>query len=189
MELEKSLEEAKKIAEDNKLTIENLKSNKDCYYRTKVIEALEWLKYFNDNPTFTSTKLPEMYFIRRVEKFVEYMEISKKLNDELYNWLRTNKLSNSLRAEFDLDSYLNAGMVPMKDLEEGYYLGKCRNTTVAFWNPSRNEFQHTRTKWGHRYVENIPHLEEPNYSFDLFIPIRKMDINEVDKNNIIELWK
>jgi hypothetical protein len=116
-------------------------------------------------------------------------ENEKVLIDELCKWFKDNKLPMSLRAEFDLDSYLNAGMVPMKDLEEGYYLGTCRNNHVAFWNPSRNEFEHTREKWGNRYVDRIPHLEEPNYNYDLFIPIRKLDISEVNEFNNIEKWK
>jgi len=117
------------------------------------------------------------------------MDLDEKLNDELANWFKDRNLSMYLRAEFDLESYIEGGIVSKNDIEEGYYLGNCRNTVVAYWNPELDKFEHTRTKFGSTYVEIIPHMEEKDYIYDVFIPIRKLDINEVENINKIELWK
>lgn len=166
-----TLEEATNIALEHNLKPELLNRNRDCHYRMKVIESIG-----SDN------------FIDSIILFKTYLKNEKLLSDELCDWFKNGNIPLSLRSEFDLDSYLVAGMVPLKDMEEGYYLGKCRNAIVARWNKS-GFFEHTRSKHGYRNVERIFHLEEPNIAYDLFVPIRKLEEHEVNMNNKIENWK
>lgn len=167
-----TLEEAKKIAEENELVIgDRPKRFLGDYYRFAVVNAVL-----------------EDEFIERVKRFVEYKNLRDSLSKEVYDWRLNNKIG-PLRQNFDLDSYLVAGMIPLKDMEEGYYLGKCRNAIIAYWDPKSKMFIHTRDEWNMRYNEKIPHLEEPDYNYDLFIPIRKLKLCEVNENAKINKWK
>lgn len=68
------------------------------------------------------------------------------------------------------------GVIPKKDLQKNrYYLGKCRNASVALWNGY--EFVYMRTKFGHVSIDNINHLEDDN-GYDLFIPIEQVQPTE-----------
>lgn len=61
-------------------------------------------------------------------------------------------------------------MIKKKDLVDGaYYLGKCRNATVARWHQANNKFYHNRTKFGQRFLEEINHFEDFQ-GFDVFEP-------------------
>ena len=63
------------------------------------------------------------------------------------------------------------GIIPKKDLVKGrYYLGDCRNASVAMWNG--HEFVYIRHKMGGSFPEDINHIEDDN-GFDLFIPLRE----------------
>jgi hypothetical protein len=166
------LKEATEIAEENDLVFgDRPKRFLGDYYRFAVINAIGTLDY-----------------IQKVEQFVEYKEKRDALSKEVHDFIINNKLG-PLRQHFDLDSYLVAGIVPKKDMEEGYYLGKCRNAIVAYWDPKSKMFEHTRVEWNLRYTEKIPHLEEPDYNYDLFIPIRKLEDSEVNENVRIDKWK
>ena len=165
-----TLEEAKKVAEDNNITKERIKKFYGDFYRFEVAMAID---------------TPE--FIEKVEELVRYTMKREALSNEYFEWRNKNKLG-PLRVEFDLNSYLVAGIIPLKDMEEGYYLGRCRNNIVAYWDPKSKMFIHTRDSFNLTYTEKIPHLEEPDYTYDLFIPIRKMNISEVSENCLIDKW-
>lgn len=69
------------------------------------------------------------------------------------------------------------GIIRKKDLvKNNYYYGDCRNSNVALWNGF--EFIYVRTKFGTSFNESINHLEDDN-GYDLFIPLFKMDIDDV----------
>jgi len=59
-------------------------------------------------------------------------------------------------------------VIPKSELKPGsYYLGRCRNATVARWNAENQKFYHWRTKFGSTFVETICHREDDN-GFDVF---------------------
>jgi len=168
-----NLTEALEKAKENDLVIgDRPRRYLGDYYRFAVINSIGTFSY-----------------IQNVQEFLEYKEKKDSLHDELFKWFKDNKLPTSLRVTFDLDSYLSAGAIPKKDMQKGYYLGKCRNATIAYWDDKSKMFKHTRSSFNLTYIENIPHLEETDYSYDLFIPIRKLDDNEVDENSKIDKWK
>lgn len=59
-------------------------------------------------------------------------------------------------------------------LEDGaYYVGRCRNASVARWNAEEGQFYHWREKFGRVYIETIKHpIDEEQ--FDVFRPIYKL---------------
>ena len=62
------------------------------------------------------------------------------------------------------------------DLEHGaYYVGRCRNASEARWDANKNRFVHWRTKFGHKYLEEICHPED-NKHFDVFVVEKKTEI-------------
>ena len=55
------------------------------------------------------------------------------------------------------------------DLEHGlYYNGSCRNASVARWDSHKQRFVHWRTKFGHKFLEEICHPEDDTV-FDVFV--------------------
>ena len=63
----------------------------------------------------------------------------------------------------------DAFKIARKDLKHGaYYKGRCRNAEVARWDDTRGVFVHWRTKFGHRFLEDIHHPEDER-RFDVFI--------------------
>lgn len=74
------------------------------------------------------------------------------------------------------------GIIPKNELIIGkYYMGKCRNTSVAKWNG--NEFFYMRSKFGYWFIDKINHIEDDN-RYDLFIPIKMVEPNESQIVNI-----
>ena len=62
------------------------------------------------------------------------------------------------------------------ELEHGaYYVGRCRNASEARWDANKNRFVHWRTKFGHKYLEEICHPED-NKHFDVFVVEKKTEI-------------
>lgn len=61
-------------------------------------------------------------------------------------------------------------IIPENRLVHGnYYMGRCRNTSVARWNSETKEFHHWRNKFGWR-KETIEYWQVDGH-FDGFIPI------------------
>jgi hypothetical protein len=100
------------------------------------------------------------------------MSIEKELlADKIYNILRENSPENKEEA-------YRLGMLRKEQLEDGsYYLGHCRNASVAKWNFLKNKFVYMRDKWGSHYAEDIVHIEDDE-CFDIFVPIEKVIPNE-----------
>jgi hypothetical protein len=63
-------------------------------------------------------------------------------------------------------------ILPKTDLVDGaYYVGRCRNATVARWSASHDCFFHWRVKFSRIFVEDIKHPVDENY-FDVFRVVR-----------------
>lgn len=59
--------------------------------------------------------------------------------------------------------------IPKAELVHGaYYVGRCRNATIARWNAETQQFYHWRTKFGMKFVETIK-APEDDQVFDVFI--------------------
>jgi hypothetical protein len=89
------------------------------------------------------------------------------------------------------------------DLKDGsYYVGRCRNASVARWNASKEIFTHWRQKFESVFVEDIKHPEDDQV-FDVFRPLRELadpkfeipfepanfmgDLKDLDEHNL-EVW-
>ena len=60
------------------------------------------------------------------------------------------------------------------ELKHGvYYLGRCRNATVARWNAKEGCFYHWRVKFGQVFIETIKHPED-DQTYDVFRPVREL---------------
>ena len=55
-----------------------------------------------------------------------------------------------------------------------YYIGICRNSSVAQWNEKENKFLYMRNKMGNYFVDKINHPEDDD-GYDLFIPLKKVN--------------
>ena len=70
-------------------------------------------------------------------------------------------------------------IIPKKDLVHGaYYIGRCRNATLARWDSEKEVFYHWRTKWNCTYIEKI-HCPEDDNVFDVFVAERLAEENEI----------
>lgn len=70
------------------------------------------------------------------------------------------------------DERTNRPILPKVDLVDGaYYVGRCRNATVARWSASRGCFFHWRVKFSRIFVEEIKHPADEDY-FDVFRVVR-----------------
>ena len=63
-------------------------------------------------------------------------------------------------------------ILPKADLVDGaYYVGRCRNATIARWSAARGCFFHWRVKFDRIFVEEIKHpIDEEHY--DVFRVVR-----------------
>lgn len=56
-----------------------------------------------------------------------------------------------------------------------YYVGRCRNASIARWSEIDECFTHWRTKWDSIFVERINHpVDDINY--DVFRVVRRLEI-------------
>lgn len=114
--------------------------------------------------------LTKNYYFPDIDKFDEdnicYINLPKPIPFQLYNEL------------------YEKGIIRKDDLIKNcYYMGDCRNTTVALWNGF--EFVYMRTKFKTEFVETIKHIEDDN-GFDLFLPFKELKDDEVDDNHKIK---
>ena len=49
-----------------------------------------------------------------------------------------------------------------------YYLGDCRNASIARWNGETNRFVYMRTKFGSTFAESICHPDDDKV-YDVFV--------------------
>jgi len=70
-------------------------------------------------------------------------------------------------------------LIPKEQLIKGaYYVGRCRNATVARWNGK--EFVHWRYKFGHTYLETI-NCPEDEQHYDVFVAEKLLDLRDLEK--------
>ena len=102
------------------------------------------------------------------------------------------------------DELTGREVLPKTVLVDGaYYVGRCRNATIARWSRALNRFFHWRVKFDRIYVEKIKHPVDEE-CFDVFRVVRALtdpkfeipfdvdaafkgsveDLNEYDR----ELW-
>lgn len=78
---------------------------------------------------------------------------------------------------FDLphhDEKTGRPILPKTVLVDGaYYIGRCRNATVARWSAARECFFHWRQKFDRIFVEEIKHPIDDNH-FDVFRVVREL---------------
>jgi len=70
------------------------------------------------------------------------------------------------------DEKTGRAILPKTELVDGaYYVGRCRNATVARWSAVHGVFFHWRVKFGRIFVEEIKHpIDEEHY--DVFRAVR-----------------
>lgn len=56
-------------------------------------------------------------------------------------------------------------------VDGAYYVGRCRNATIARWSAAHGCFFHWRVKFDRIFVEDISHPADENY-FDVFRVVR-----------------
>jgi hypothetical protein len=63
-------------------------------------------------------------------------------------------------------------ILPKTELVDGaYYIGRCRNATIARWSAAHGCFFHWRVKFDRIFVEDIKHPVDEDY-FDVFRVVR-----------------
>lgn len=90
------------------------------------------------------------------------------LAQEIYHGLHNPLRPGELERAYEL------GMLRPSQLEDGaYYLGDCRNATVACWSAEHQTFAYVRNKFGSSFTEEIEHPANDD-GYDLFIPVAKV---------------
>lgn len=70
------------------------------------------------------------------------------------------------------DEKTGRAILPKAELVDGaYYVGRCRNATVARWSAEFDCFFHWREKFDQIFVEDIKHPVDEDY-FDVFRAVR-----------------
>src|ERR1035438_7975882 len=68
----------------------------------------------------------------------------------------------------EFDELTHRRLLPKSALHDGdYYVGRCRNASVARWNARQQCFYHWREKFGRIYIEKIKHPVDES-EFDVF---------------------
>lgn len=66
--------------------------------------------------------------------------------------------------------------IEKKELIDGrWYIGQCRNSSLALWDSKLNCFFYIRDKLGGKLLEKINHPEDDD-GFDLFYPLKRLEI-------------
>jgi hypothetical protein len=133
-------------------------------------------KYVQEIPNFKKKLYNGLY--DEIWKEIDNIEFTEKDNeylpkidkfDEDNIW--SMKLPKPIPGDLYMELY-RKGILPKKDLKKGkYYFGKCRNADAALWNGY--VFIYMRTKFGHKFTEEINHLEDDD-GFDLFVPLKEI---------------
>jgi len=76
----------------------------------------------------------------------------------------------------DHDPISGRKIFPKQALRDGaYYVGRCRNATIARWCGSQNQFFHWREKFGNIFVETIKYPTDETHCFwDVFNPVAEL---------------
>ena len=95
-----------------------------------------------------------------------------------------SKMSVPLKPEH-LKLLYDNGLIPKKKLKDRtYYLGHCRNSSVALWCKKSQKFFYVRWKFVSSFIDDIFHPEDDD-GFDLFLPIKKIDEKDLKEDQLI----
>ena len=106
----------------------------------------------------------------------------------------------------EYDELTGRKLLERADLKHGvYYLGRCRNATVARWNAQEGCFYHWREKFNSVFIETIKHPVDEGPIFDVFRPVSEISdprfeipfddtadfggVKEYLREHDAELWK
>jgi len=130
-------------------------------------------KYLKEYPHFKEMLYTNEY--KEMWDFLDNIDLVQKKEDwyegvEKFNKDTINRIHLPSPIPFECyDELYRKGIIPKNKLVNGkYYLGTCRNASVAVWNG--HNFVYMRSKFGTSFPEDINHLEDDNY-FDLFVPL------------------
>ena len=74
----------------------------------------------------------------------------------------------------DYDESTGRKLLQKSELKDGaYYLGRCRNATIARWNATEQYFYHWREKFNAIFIETIKHPSDEDH-FDVFRPVQEL---------------
>ena len=78
------------------------------------------------------------------------------------------------------DERTGRALISKEQLIDGtYYVGRCRNATIARWSASNDCFYHWRIKFEQVFIEEIKHPVDESY-FDVFRPVRVLTESKVE---------
>lgn len=131
----------------------------------------------------TIGKIKRIKFLIIMDHQKAYLEFMKhfakrhkkaELHLKLLQYMVDHDLKHPTPSECDLEKYYAAGVLKKADLVgECYYIGLCRNATVAQWDEQNQVFWYIREKLGGRRIESIKHLEdEQDTCWDSFVPLK-----------------
>jgi len=100
-----------------------------------------------------------------------------KLYNDAYEFLKKHDIPKSTPFKYDLEKdYYSKGIIRKKDLkDQQYYLGWCRNNPVAMWDEKTQNFWYIKAKFQYNITTPIPHIEDDDFTYDVFIPIKELD--------------
>jgi hypothetical protein len=81
-----------------------------------------------------------------------------------------------------MDTYVDyTPKIRKEELEHGaYYIGRCRNASIARWNALDGLFRYHRYKFGKTFVDEI-YCPEDEVIYDAFVTERLADPDEIGK--------
>jgi hypothetical protein len=90
------------------------------------------------------------------------------------NWRITMASYNEEYKLPEFDELTHRKILPKSELKDGhYYVGRCRNASVARWNATENCFYHWRTKFDSVFTETISHPDDDDH-YDVFRVLREL---------------
>jgi hypothetical protein len=94
--------------------------------------------------------------------------------------LELGRVPKPVTAEWLAMAY-GKGMLRKDQLEDGkYYLGDCRNASVARWHAGKDAFTYMRHKFGDVFPEDISYpTDDPD--FDVFTPFQVVEPEDDEK--------
>ncbi len=111
-----------------------------------------------------------------LEAMKHFVKRNKKgeLNLKLLQYMVDHDLKYPCPRKCDLEKYYAAGVLKKSDLvNEGYYIGLCRNANVAQWDEYNQVFLCIRWKLGGQRLESIKHFaDEQGTIWDAFVPLK-----------------
>jgi len=108
-------------------------------------------------------------------------------NDKFYKRLRDAGLSTNPGRNFDLQAYLDAGVISKDDLVDGcYYQGDGRGTDFAQWSTKDNCFWYMcNANPGAPMKRSVPHMADYD-RYDFFMPFKKLNDKDVKDGDIVK---